>query len=190
MKKTVIVIMLSMAALVLSSCASKPTGKPTETSAYKQNEQMGLPAWASQSFKSGWNKTGYYWKGPVDETGFFASGEAKYSDVKTSTSAADLDGKAKIAEYIKQEINATAQQEAITSDTDSETQRQFKEFQSTVASIKISGIMRVDRFIAEDGRVYVLMFVPDSEIKKAVPSDSEFAKRVMEKYIESLDEDK
>lgn len=189
MKKNLGITTAIILSIMLVGCASKPTGDARNTSAYQQNEELGLPAWAGMQFKSGWNKNGYYWKGPVDETGYFASGEAKYSDVKSSTDAADLEGKAQIAFYIKQEINALAQQEA-QNNGDSKTQKEFEQFQSAVASVKIAGIMRVDRFIAEDGTVYVLMFVPENEIKKALPSDSEFAKSVINKYIGSLNEDK
>ena len=187
MKKIGLVLLLA-AAFVLAGCASKPTGDVRDTSAFKQNKDMGLPAWAGMQFKSGWNKNGYYWKGPVDESGYYASGEAKYSDLKTSTNAADLDGKAQIAFYIKQEINALAQQEANASGSSS-TKSEFEEFQTAVASVKIGGIVRVDRFIADDGKVYVLMFVPEAEIKKAMPSDSDFAKGVIEKYLKTLGEE-
>ena len=128
MKKIGLVLLLA-AAFVLAGCASKPTGDVRDTSAFKQNKDMGLPAWAGMQFKSGWNKNGYYWKGPVDESGYYASGEAKYSDLKTSTNAADLDGKAQIAFYIKQEINALAQQEANASGSSS-TKNEFEEFQT------------------------------------------------------------
>lgn len=189
MKKNLIVVSAVVLVLTFVSCASKPTGDARNTAAYQQNGDLGLPAWAGMQFKSGWNKSGYYWKGPVDETGYFASGEAKYSDVKSSTDAADLEGKAQIAFYIKQEINAIAQQE-LSNNGDSKTKKEFEQFQTAVASVKISGIMRVDRFITEDGTVYVLMFVPENEIKKALPSDSEFAKHVIEKYIRSLYDEK
>ena len=176
-----------MMAVFFAGCGStKATGDARDTAAYQQNQELGLPAWCRQSFKSGRNKNGYYWKGPVDEAGYYTAGEAKYADVKTSTNAAELDGKSKIAFHIKEEINAIAEQEANASGT-SESQQEYKSFQSSVAQVKISGIERVDTFIAPDGTVHVLMFVPDVEIKKATDSNSEFAKRVMEKYIESLD---
>ena len=178
-----------MVGILLVGCGStKATGDARDTSAFQQNQEMNRPAWVGQEFKSGWNKGGYYWKGPIDDVGYFASGEAKYADVKSSTTAADLDGKAKIAEYIKQEVNTIAQQESAASG-DSETQQELKNFQSTVASVKISGILRADRFIGDDGTVYVLMFVPDSEIKKALPANSAFAKRVVEKYLGGLSEE-
>ena len=180
-------VMLIAAAVMITGCASKPTGDVRDTSAFQQNKDMGLPAWAGMQFKSGWNKNGYYWKGPVEDSGYYASGEAKYSDIKTSTNAADLDGKAQIAFYIKQEINALAQQEANAEGTSS-AKSEFEEFQTAVASVKIAGIIRVDRFIADDGKVYVLMFVPENEIKKAMPSDSDFAKKVIAKYLGTLDE--
>lgn len=178
-----------MTGILLASCGStKATGDARDTAAYQQNQELGLPSWCRTSFKSGRNKNGYYWKGPIDEAGYYTAGEAKYGDVKTSTSAAELDGKAKIAFHIKEEINAIAQAEAEAAGS-SEAQREYKEFQSAVAQVKISGIERVDTFIAPEGTVHVLMFVPDSEIKKATDAGSEFSKRVMEKYIESLDKE-
>lgn len=175
----------------IAGCSStKATGDARDTSAYQQNQAMNLPAWVDTTFKSGWNKGGYYWKGPIDEAGFYASGQGKYGDVQTSTTSADLDGKAQIAFFIKQEINAIAEQEASKAGAEAEKQEELKSFQSAVASVKIAGIMRADRFIGEDGTVYVLMFVPDSEIKKAVPANSEFAKAVVEKYLASLSEEK
>ena len=188
MKKIVGIVCAAIMALLMAGCAS--TGSAKETAAYKQNKELNLPPWADVQFTTGMNKGNYYWGGSTDESGYFASGSAKYSDIKSSTSAADLDGKANLAFYIKQEINATSQQEADAQGSDGEREQELKEFQSAVASIKISGIMRVDRFIGDDGTVYVLMFVPQSEIKKAAPANSEFARRVMERYIASLDEEK
>lgn len=190
MKKILGAVFIAMVLGIFAGCASKPTGDARDTSAYQQNLKMNLPAWADVQFKSGWNEGGYYWKGPVDEVGFFASGKAKYSDVSTSTSAADLDGKAQIAFFVKQELNAIAKQESDAADSDSKTQTAYKDFQSSVAQVKISGIIRVDRFIAEDGTVYVLMFVPSDEIKRAMPSDSEFSQKVMDIYVNGLSEDK
>ncbi|WP_295796406.1 hypothetical protein [uncultured Treponema sp.] len=190
MKKILGAVLSAMVMVIFSGCASRPTGDARDTSAYKQNLKMNLPAWAGIQFKSGWNKDGYFWKGPVDETGFFASGKAKYSDVSTSTSAADLDGKAQIAFFVKQELNAIAKNESDAADSDSKTQFAYKDFQSSVAQVKISGIVRVDRYIADDGTVYVLMFVPSNEIKRAMPSDSEFSQKVMDIYVNGLDEDK
>ena len=88
------------------------------------------------------------------------------------------------------ELNAIAKQESDAADSDSKTQTAYKDFQSSVAQVKISGIIRVDRFIAEDGTVYVLMFVPSDEIKRAMPSDSEFSQKVMDIYVNGLNEDK
>lgn len=189
MKKIVGMAFAIALGLSLAGCGStKATGDARETSAYQQNAAAGLPSWCGTQFTSGRNKNGYYWKGPISESGFYASGQAKYADVKTSTSAADLDGKAQIAFHIKQEVNAIAQQESSASGADGEANQELKDFQSAVASVKIAGIERADRFIAEDGTVYVLMFVPDSEIKKALPANSDFAKKVVNKYLGTLDE--
>ena len=189
MKKIIGAVVSAVVLGAFVGCATKPTGDARDTAAFKQNEDMGLPTWAGQQFKSRYNKNGYYWRGPIDEEGFFASGEAKYADVKSSTAAADLDGKAQIAFYIKQEVNAIAQQESAAVGADGENSQELKDFQSAVASVKIAGIIRADRFIADDGKVYVLMFVPDSEIKKALPANSEFSRLVVEKYLESFADD-
>ncbi|BDC96165.1 hypothetical protein [Treponema saccharophilum] len=189
MKKIIGAVFSAVLLGTFAGCATKPTGDARDTAAFKQNEEMGLPSWVGQQFKSRYNKNGYYWRGPVDEEGYFASGEAKYADVKSSTTAADLDGKAQIAFYIKQEVNAIAQQESVAAGADGESSQELKDFQSAVASVKIAGIIRADRFIGDDGTVYVLMFVPDSEIKKALPANSEFARRVVEKYLGSFADD-
>ena len=104
MKRIVGAALAAVVIVALANCATKPTGDARDTASYKQNEELGLPAWCGNQFKSGYNKNGFYWKGPVDEKGFFASGQAKYADVNTSTTAADLEGKAQIAFYVKQEI--------------------------------------------------------------------------------------
>ena len=59
MKKIISKVMIIAAVLMIMSCASKPTGDVRDTSAFKQNQEMGLPNWAGMQFKSGWNKNGY-----------------------------------------------------------------------------------------------------------------------------------
>ena len=56
MKKLLGIAFAMTIAIILAGCASKPTGDARETSAYAQNIEMGLPAWAGTQFKSGWNK--------------------------------------------------------------------------------------------------------------------------------------
>ena len=184
---TALAVILGFALVGCGSTDGATKGDARKTAVYNQNEEMNRPHWIGAQFSTGMNKDNYYWGGAVDEKGWFTSGEAKYADVKASTSAADLDGKAQIATHVKQDIVTTAKEVAANEGADGETQKALDNFTGAVASIKISGIMRVDRWIDSDGTVYVLMFVPESEIKKAVPSDSPFAKKVMEQYLESLD---
>ncbi|MBQ9281402.1 MAG: hypothetical protein IJ207_04295 [Treponema sp.] len=192
MKRIIGAALAAMLAVFMTGCGSTDgatKGDARKTAVYNQNEELNRPHWIGAQFSTGMNKNNYYWGGAVDEKGWFTSGEAKYADIKASTSAADLDGKSQIATHVKQDIVTTAKEVAANEGADGETQKDLDNFVGSVASVKISGIMRVDRWISSDGTVYVLMFVPESEIKKATPSDSPFAKKVMEKYLGKLDKE-
>ncbi|MBQ9281403.1 MAG: hypothetical protein IJ207_04300 [Treponema sp.] len=99
----------------------------------------GLPAWVGQSFTN----PNDYWAGFNDETGYYSYGEAQYGDRASSTAAAELDAKIRLVEFIssekKRRMNGTS----------------------------INGVLRVDRFIAENGTVYVLVFVSKKNADKA-----------------------
>ena len=191
MKKNLALMVIAISALIVISCSSTK-GDARDTAVYKQNEELNRPHWVGAQFTTKMNKSHYYWEGGVDDAGFFASGEAKYSDVKTSTQAADLDGKAALANYAKQNITSIASELSKNEGGDSETEKELQNFTQTVSSITISGIMRVDRYIAEDGTVYVLMYVPTEEVEKALKNkdNSEFANRVLDKVYGLSDAEK
>lgn len=99
----------------------------------------GLPSWVGATFT---DPRGY-WAGFNDEKGYYSYGEAPYGDRASSTAAAELDAKRRLVEFIssekKRRMNGTS----------------------------INGILRVDRYIADDGTVYALMFISKKNADKA-----------------------
>lgn len=157
---------LALVVMLAAGCASTPTGSAADTAAYKQAVEAGLPEWANQGgFPSSENKNGGYWKGPVAEDGFFQVGTANFGDVKISTDAAELDGKSKIANYVVQEAGQRADlKEGVNG-------KSYESLIKGLGAARISGIRRVDRFVAKDGTVYVLMFVSNKQVKEAMKGD-------------------
>lgn len=99
----------------------------------------GLPAWAGETFS---NPRGL-WAGYNDKKGFYASSESKIIDRQTATSVAELDAKTKLLLYVQ---NLQKNGKKITS---------------------LKGVRRVDRYIADDGTIYVLVFISEKDAKKS-----------------------
>lgn len=175
---------LALAVMLAAGCASTPTGSAADTAAYQQNVEAGLPAWADASvFSTAENKNGEFWKGPVVEDGWFFPGSAKFNDVKISTRSAELDAKAQIATKINAKLSQAVTNLAQASgDTSSKATQQF---QNALETAEISGVRRVDRFVAKDGTVYVLMFAPGKEVEEAVRKgvDSEYSDLVTALFL-------
>lgn len=90
----------------------------------------GVPVWVGKTFS---NPRGL-WSGPVREKGYYAYGEARYDNEKIAASAAALDAKVRLLLYVNSELP-----------------RRKKSV--------LTGVRCVDRFVSEDGTVYVLFFV-------------------------------
>lgn len=156
---------LALAVMLAAGCASTPTGSAADTAAYQQAVEEGLPTWVrAGGFPSKENKNGERWKGPVAEDGWFYTGSGNQGSVKLSTKSAELDGKGAIATYVKSAIV-----DASAGKLDTE---EFQAFQKSVGAAIISGIRRVDMYIAKDGTVYALMFVPADEVDKAMKAST------------------
>ena len=117
----------------LTTCESNKTDF---VQTYKED---GTPSWCGEAFT---NPRGF-WAGYNDEKGFYASGEAKYGDEKSSTTAAELDAKRRLVEFIFDKKGKTQ-------------------------NVGLVGVQRVDRFVAEDGRVFVLVFISQKNVKKSM----------------------
>lgn len=138
-------------------CAAKPLGCAMKiffaaallfslTSCSSTNElspqiqrEDGLPAWAGEMFS---DPRGL-WDGYNDKKGFYASGESKNFDRQTATSVAELDAKTNLLLYVQS------------------LQKNGKKITS------LRGCRRVDRYIADDGSVYILVFVSEKDVKKS-----------------------
>ncbi|MBQ9622797.1 MAG: hypothetical protein IJP90_08315 [Treponema sp.] len=101
----------------------------------------GLPVWVGKVFS---NPNGY-WAGYNDEKGYYSSGEANYKDQKIAVTAAELDAKKRLLDFISGSKN---------------------EWKDNQYKHVLVGFRRVDRFIADDGTVYVLMFVSKKNARK------------------------
>lgn len=128
-------ILILFALFPLFSCRTAP-----QVQAYRED---GLPVWVEQVFS---NPSGI-WAGFNDEKGFYASGEANYGDLQSSLSAAELDAKTRLQEFVCREL-------------------------SKEKPAVLLGVQRVDRFIAENGSVYVLVFVSQKNAKKSLKNNS------------------
>lgn len=98
----------------------------------------GTPSWVGETFTNPYG----YWAGYNDEKGFYAWGGAKYDDRNVSTNAAELDAKIRLLDFISGTSGSSKGRKALV------------------------GVQRVDRFIADDGTVYVLLFISNKNVKK------------------------
>lgn len=99
----------------------------------------GLPVWVEETFS---NPRGH-WAGYNEEKGYYASGKALYGDGAASTKAAELDAKTRLSSYLAELDKA---------------HRKPK---------NLIGVQRMDRLIAEDGTVYVLLFISQKDAKRS-----------------------
>lgn len=100
----------------------------------------GLPVWVGQTFS---NPRGI-WAGGIGENGFYAWGEANLADAQSSLASAELDAKTRLKSFVCKEMAATEN------------------------SAVLFGVQRADRFFAEDGTIYVLLFISKKNAKKSL----------------------
>lgn len=100
----------------------------------------GLPMWVGNVFS---DPTGF-WAGYNDKKGFYAWGEAKYGDRNISTNAAELDAKKRLLSYLSNKYKLASNKASLV------------------------GVQRVDRFISDDGTVYVLLFISNKDARKSL----------------------
>lgn len=99
----------------------------------------GLPVWVEEAFS---HPRGH-WAGYNDEKGYYAGGKALYGDGTASTKAAELEAKMRLASYL------------------TELDKEHR------APKTLTGVQRMDRFVAEDGTVCVLVFISQKNAKRS-----------------------
>ncbi|MBR0495549.1 MAG: hypothetical protein IJJ71_05180 [Treponema sp.] len=166
MKRIIGAAMAVILGVFMTGCGS--TGSAANTASAKQAKDLGLPAWTGGSYTS--EEIVDVWDGPVKEKGLFFPGESNFGDRNTATSTAELNAKANVAQYVQQAI-IDAQAKSTSVDPDKKISNTFARETGTAVARKVSGIRRVDRFIDGD-YVYVLMFVSNANIQKALKDES------------------
>lgn len=187
MKKIFGIVCAAIMALIVAGCAStnKAVGDSLKTESAQQNLKNGLPAWAdagvftSEELKSKSNDD-KIWKGYVNEDGMFFPGSSNFGDRQTATTAAEMDAKGRIAENIRLTISRYVDT-AMRNNNGEKAQGLTQGTLNTVVT-KISGIRRVDRYVADDGYVYVLMFLSNKNIQAAKDdtSMSDYERRLLD----------
>lgn len=134
MKKSVFLFGI-VVALILSGCAStKNVSKSTKN----------LPDWVMQE--------------PSSKDGIYATGSAKMVDVMVSRKMAEADAVNRLARKIQTVTKDVTQTMVSGSSTDSI--KGFEENALQTAEAAVSGFEQKNYFIADDGTVYVLLFLP------------------------------
>lgn len=154
MKKLLATFAALLTAFTLFSCGS------TKTTPAAQAKKEGLPEWV--------------YVGKTDSTGIYAVGAGKLANVVNSHKMAVAEARTELARTLKVQVQDVLQ--TYTSDLGSETNRDAlsglidNTLQKTDAVL--TGTQQVNRFNAEDGTVYVMMYLPYEfsvkELNKAV----------------------
>lgn len=149
----------AVAAFTLASCGSSGEASASAT----QAEQEGYPDWVYESRR--------------DETGIYAVGSGKLSNIQNSLLMARQNGRAELARTLKTQVQDIMQ--TYVSDTGSDENRDaltgLVDNTLSKTDAVLEGSQQVDRFQAKDGTIYVLMYLPyDSAVKKLNESASEY----------------
>ncbi|MBQ6057452.1 MAG: LPP20 family lipoprotein [Treponema sp.] len=144
MKKIIAAVFAISAVLLLASCGS------TKTTAATQAEELNLPAWVLE--------------GKRDNTGIYAVGAGKLSNLTNSLKMAKAQARVELATTVKANVQAVTQ--TLVDDQGATGDRQDLEALTENALIRVDTILQgseqVDQFIAKDETVYVLMYLPYS----------------------------
>jgi len=145
MKKILTAAMIVIAGFMFASC-----GSTEQTTAASQAEQLNLPSWVLE--------------GKRDNTGIYAVGSGKLSNLVTSQKMAMAQGRLELANMTKTSVQGVTQ--TLVDDQGADGDRQYLAALSENALLKVDtflvGSEKVDQFIGNDGTVYVLMFLPKS----------------------------
>lgn len=144
MKKLLTAAMIVIAGFMFASCGS------TETTAASQAAELNLPSWVLE--------------GKRDNTGIYAVGTGKLSNLVTSQKMAMAQGRLELANMTKTSVQGVTQ--TLVDDQGADGDRQYLAALTENALLKVDTILvgseKVDQYIGSDGTVYVLMFLPKS----------------------------
>ena len=144
MKKITGAVFALATALMLMSCGSSKE----VTSAAILAEKDGVPTWV--------------YEGKRDDTGLYAVGSGKMSNLNNSLKMARAEGRVELSRELKSEIQSVLQ--TYVDDKGDDKNRQALTGMTDTALLKtdniLNGSQQVDYFQTKDGTVYVLMYLP------------------------------
>ncbi|MBP5283877.1 MAG: LPP20 family lipoprotein [Treponema sp.] len=143
MKKLLTLAVIAITGFMFMSCGSTDT-----TSAAAQAADLNLPEWVLAGRK--------------DDKGIYAVGSGKLSNLVNSQKMAIAQGRLELAATTKTSVQGITQ--TLVDDQGAEGDRQDLEALTENALLKVDNILvgseKVDQYVAKDGTVYVLMFLP------------------------------
>jgi len=158
MKKLFALVVAAFAALLIVSCGSTQAAEPTQAS------KAGYPDWVYMSRS--------------DATGIYAVGSGKMANPVTSRKMAMSQGRTELANILKTTVQAVTQ--TYINDAGSDKEREaltgFQESALQKTDAILQGSQQVDYFAAEDGTIYVLMYLPYDSAVKALNEEAAKAK--------------
>lgn len=173
MKKSVSILSTVVAVVLFTGCSSEPTPQSAKQAEIEKVAAAlkNAPEWISE---------------PIIENGIGAIGIARYSSGGMSfmLPQAELDGKAKLAGRIQEEVSRLQQQSkrlVQTKDLDA-FDNNFKEAtEILVKKMPLSGAKRVKTYMSEEtGELYVLMAIQKRDVADALDGQKELLRAQME----------
>ena len=148
MKKILTSLVAVLALIMVTSCSSSKQ----PTTAASQAEELNLPTWVLE--------------GKRDNTGIYAVGSGKLSNLTNSLKMAKAQARVELATTVKANVQAVTQ--TLVDDQGAQGDRQDLEALTENALIRVDTVLQgseqVDQYIAKDGAVYVLMYLPYSTL--------------------------
>ena len=131
-------------------------------------DERSIPTWVGTVFTTKINEGKYYWNGDIEEEGIFFSGCGK------SEFAAELDAVAQICFSIRTSISCDG----------------GVSVSQSILADPSDFVRTVDKYVADDGSVYVLVFISNADIKKLSNSKESDGIDSRMEIIETYDENK
>lgn len=171
MKKAIVLLSVILtAAIMLTSCESTESEAKTAAQQAAQANVIGA---------DGVKRPEWVLAGREDKTGIYAVGSGKMSTATNSLRVAEINGRAELART----VSAATQSVLRTYTQDTGSSKDVLSYLEETTQIKAANVLkgstRKDMWTAQDGTVFVLMFVPyEAVLPTLTESISETAKKV------------
>ena len=167
MKKILTLALCAAASLLIFSCGSTPT------SAAQQAAKDGVPTWVYEGKKA--------------SDGIYAVGAGKLSNDINSLKMAKAQARTELASSVSVQIKGVTQTYVDDQGADGDRQAlaAFTENAALVTEAVLNGTEQADMYKADDGAIYVLMFLPKSTfVKELATNATAFSRTSSAEYTE------